>query len=109
LALTLALALALALASAVAPLVIFSALKASRAPQLQMAEEVRVSERSEFPRRAVCSEARRAPMRSIGERRALRFWLLLPSTKVARGAKRRESLVFGETAAKQYRPTSRNC
>jgi hypothetical protein len=55
---------------AVALLLIFSAFKGSRAPQLETAEEARVSERSEFPRRAVSGEERRAPMGSIGERQA---------------------------------------
>jgi hypothetical protein len=48
-------------AFSVAPLLIFSAFKASRAPQAEMAEEARVSERSEFPRRAVSGEERRGP------------------------------------------------
>jgi len=42
---------------------IFSAFKASRAPQAETAEEARVSERSEFPRRAVSGEEHRAPGR----------------------------------------------
>jgi hypothetical protein len=50
-------------ASAVAPLwsLIFSAFKTSRAPELETAEEARISERSEFPCRAVYGEEHRAP------------------------------------------------
>ncbi|WP_139202769.1 hypothetical protein [Pseudoxanthomonas sp. GM95] len=58
-------------AFAVALLLIFSAFKASRAPQAETAEEARVSERSEFPRRAVSGAEHRAPMQSIGECQAL--------------------------------------
>ncbi len=43
---------AFAFAFAVALLLIFSAFIASRAPQSETAEEARVFERSEFPRRA---------------------------------------------------------
>jgi hypothetical protein len=72
-------------------LLIFSAFKASRAPELETAEEARVFERSEFPRRAVSSEEHRAPMRSIGECPALAVLLPFAKTKGSRAAKRRES------------------
>ncbi|WP_139202789.1 hypothetical protein [Pseudoxanthomonas sp. GM95] len=50
---------------------IFSAFKASRAPQAETAEEARVFERSEFPRRAVSGEEHRAPPQRGGECQAL--------------------------------------
>ncbi|WDS37373.1 hypothetical protein [Pseudoxanthomonas sp.] len=72
---------AVAVAVAVAQILIFSAFKASRAPQAEMAEEARMSERSEF--RAVPF-----PARSTGHRctasasvRRQRFWLLFPRQK----------------------------
>ncbi|WP_139202784.1 hypothetical protein [Pseudoxanthomonas sp. GM95] len=82
---------AVAVAVAVAQILIFSAFKASRAPQAETAEEARVSERSEFPRRAVSGEEHRAPMQSIGECQAMAVLATFAKTKVARAAKRRES------------------
>jgi hypothetical protein len=73
----------LCFAFAVAWLLIFSAFKASRAPQLDAAKEARMFERSEF--RAVPF-----PARSTGNRcgfiasasvRRKWFWLLLPKQK----------------------------
>jgi hypothetical protein len=65
-----------------------SSRKASRAPQAEMAEEARVSERSEFPRRpqkgmnAISAQERRGPaaQRRIASRRR-RFCFLLPRQK----------------------------
>jgi hypothetical protein len=82
-------------------ILIFSAFKASRAPQADRAEEAPLFERSEFERRARSDEEHRVSMRSIGECMALRFWLLLPSTKVARAAKRRESFASDSHRIKQ--------
>ncbi|WP_139202928.1 hypothetical protein [Pseudoxanthomonas sp. GM95] len=76
---------------------IFSAFKASRAPQAETAEEARVFERSEFPRRAVSGEEHRAPMRSIGECQALAVLLPFAKTKGSRAAKRRESSALHES------------
>ncbi|WP_139202857.1 hypothetical protein [Pseudoxanthomonas sp. GM95] len=78
--------LALAFSVAVAQPLIFSAFKASRAPQAEMAEEARVFERSEFPRRAISDEEHRAPMRSIGECQALAVLLPFAKTKGRRAA-----------------------
>ena len=69
-----------ALAPAHAPL----SRKASRAPQVDVAAEAPLSERSEFGRLAAPAEERRAPMQlhRIGSRPgSTGFWLLLPRQK----------------------------
>jgi hypothetical protein len=49
-----------------------------------MAEEAGVSERSEFPRRAISGEEHRAPMHSIGECPAKTVLLPFAKTKGSR-------------------------
>ncbi|WP_175485565.1 hypothetical protein [Pseudoxanthomonas sp. GM95] len=78
-------------AFAFALLLIFSAFKASRAPQAETAEEARVFERSEFPRRAVSGEEHRAPPHRGGGCQALPVLLPFAKTKGRRAAKPRES------------------
>ena len=56
-----------------------------------MAEEARVSERSEFPRRAISVEEHREPAQRAGECQALAVLATFAKTKVARAAKPRES------------------
>ncbi|WP_175485627.1 hypothetical protein [Pseudoxanthomonas sp. GM95] len=81
---------AVAVAVAVAQLVIYPSRKASRAP-LETAEEARVSERSEFPRRAVSGEEHRAPVRSNGECPAKTVLLPFAKTKGNRTFRRESS------------------
>ncbi|WP_175485532.1 hypothetical protein [Pseudoxanthomonas sp. GM95] len=56
-----------------------------------MAEEARMSERSEFPRRAISAEERRPPPQRGGECPAKAVLLPFAATKGSRAAKRRES------------------
>ncbi|WP_139203016.1 hypothetical protein [Pseudoxanthomonas sp. GM95] len=72
-------------------LLILSSRKASRAPQAEMAEEARVFERSEFPRRAISAEEHREPPQRGGECPAKAVLLPFAATKGRRAAKRRES------------------
>ena len=67
-------------------ILIYPSRKASRAPQVEAAEEAPLSERSEFGRRAVPGEEHREPMgRShIGTRPATAALLTFDKTKVSR-------------------------
>jgi hypothetical protein len=67
-----------------------SSRKASRAPKAEVAEEGRVSERSEFPCRAISAEEHKGPPRSGGECPAKAVLLPFAATKGSLACKARK-------------------